>query len=192
MRLISVTLILLFLFFEGCTSLENRSVSTHFPFKKSVSVSVINFDEIMDKAVKETALQVATAKEQNILVTDFVEVSTLKNNKKRELGFILSNKLKNALVKTGKFNVVETEVSSFFVIGKNGLKLLSRDKKNLLVDKLKIHFALVGSYAITTERLILFIKLIDVTNGTIVKSYSTDVAKTDETMCRKTIWDRFD
>lgn len=181
MRLIIVLLAVPVILLTGC-ALDNQDKTCYntsvFTTESEQCSKPIDFDKVMNDAVKATAIKANLPKEQKLIVTDFVKVGTLKNDSK--LGFILSNKLKNALVQTGKFKVKEAEVSKFFQIGKNGLKLLSRYQNNLLNDKFKLTYTLVGTYTVTTERLIVFVELINITNGSIVESYSKDVPATSE------------
>lgn len=181
MRLIAASLILPVILLTGCATKSQNEIcydASTFTIDKDEYAKPIDFDKIMSNAVKATAIKANLPAGQKIIVTDFVEVGTLKNDTK--LGFILSNKLKNALVQTEKFKVEEVEVSKFFRIGKHGLKLLSRNEDNLLNHKLKLRYALVGTYTVTPKRLIIFVKLINITNGLITESYSKDVPATSE------------
>ncbi len=179
MRIVSISLILPIILWTGCAPENSDQIcydSTGFAIEKEQSKPV-DFDKIMVEATKATAIKAKLPITQMIMVTDFVKIGTLRNDTK--LGFILSNKLKNALVQKG-FRVKEAEVSKFFEIGSTGLKLLSRDKSNLLSDEVKLKYALVGTYTATSKRLIIFVKLIDITNGLIVESYTKDIPITPE------------
>jgi TolB-like protein len=105
-----------------------------------------------------------------IMVTDFVDVTYLDNHTK--LGYVLSNNIKNALINNYKANVVEAEVSKYFKISGNGLKILSRDIDKLRATNFNVQYAVVGTYTSSVSELIVFVKLIDLKTGIIKGSYA--------------------
>ncbi|MCT7446429.1 FlgO family outer membrane protein [Aliarcobacter skirrowii] len=102
-----------------------------------------------------------------VLVSDFVNVDNLKN--RSELGFLLSNMLKDTLASK---NIItrEVELTKEFEFGKSGLNVLTREHKKILSDEVDSRYALVGSYSITSKTLNIFIKLIELRSGNIVGS----------------------
>ena len=115
--------------------------------------------------------------EDVVLVSDFVNLNSLKNNSK--LGFLLSDTLKNTLLNKNIY-VREIELGKDFQIGPGGFTILSRDHKLINNNVSNERFAVVGTYTITTKRLIIFIKLMDITTGTILGSSSSSVLVDEE------------
>lgn len=105
-----------------------------------------------------------------IVVTDFVDVTSLDNHTK--LGYVLSNNIKNSLINNYQANVIEAEVSKYFKISGNGLKVLSRDVENIRTTNLNVKYAMVGTYTESGSELIVFVKLIDLESGIIKGSYA--------------------
>ena len=69
----------------------------------------------------------------------------------------------------------------YLKLGKSGSRFLTRDIKQLNNTKInKNTYALVGTYAFTQRQLILYLKLIDLTNGVIIKSSTKATTLTDE------------
>ncbi len=106
-------------------------------------------------------------KDETVLVSDFVNLDRLQNHSK--LGFLLSDTLKNSLL-SKDILVREVELSNDFRIGKHGFNVLSRNANKINNQVIDENFAVVGTYSITTKRLIIFIKLINIRTGTIVSS----------------------
>lgn len=121
-------------------------------------------DEAMYNIFKETKLPA------KIIVTDFVDVTSLDNHTK--LGYVLSNNIKNSLINNYKANVVEAEVSKYFKISGNGLKILSRDVDKLRATNFNVQYAVVGTYTHSDNELIVFVKYIDLKSGIIKGSYT--------------------
>ena len=105
-----------------------------------------------------------------VIVTDFVDVTSLDNHTK--LGYVLSNNIKNSLINNYQANVVEAEVSKYFKISDNGLKILSRDIDKLRSTNFNVQYALVGTYTHSNSELIVFVKFIDLKTGIIKGSYA--------------------
>jgi len=111
-------------------------------------------------------------KDDVVLVSNFVNVDKLQNNSR--LGFLLSETLKNAL-SSKDILIKEVELSKNFKFGKQGLTVLSRNVREINTTLLKEKFAMVGTYSVTQNRLILFIKLIDLDTGNILNSVSSSI-----------------
>ncbi|WP_375724991.1 hypothetical protein LXN10_06105 [Arcobacter sp. KX21116] len=107
------------------------------------------------------------SKDETVLVSDFVNLDNLQNHSK--LGFLLSDTLKNSLL-SKNILVREVELGNNFQIGKRGFNVLSRNSNKINNQVIDENFAVVGTYSVTTRRLIVFIKLIDVRSGTILSS----------------------
>ena len=120
-------------------------------------------------------------KKYNLFITDFVNISNLKN--KSELGFLLSSQLKVAALENCNrdLDIKELTLGKDLKLGQNGSNILSRSvselKSTTISKKGKI---LVGTYAITTRKLIIYLKVIDLETGAIQYSKSTSTNLSEE------------
>ena len=158
-----LSLILLTLFLGSCGA-----------YKDPVSKNT-NFDSMINDMVKKSAIKIKknVAYDEVVLVSDFVNLDNLKN--RSQLGFLLSNLLKDRLSSLDVI-VKEIELGKEFEFGPSGFNLLSREKNRILSDNVKSRYAVVGTYSISNKSLNLFIKLIDINSGNIL---SSSFARTD-------------
>ena len=113
-----------------------------------------------------------------VLVSDFVNLDNLEN--KSKLGFLLSDILKERL---SSLDIITKEIvfGKDLRLGKSGLNFLSRNINKVISKNItNINYAVVGTYSLTTKRLNVFIKLIDVSNGNILASSYESIAIDDE------------
>ena len=134
-----------------------------------------NFDSMLNDMVKKSAMKIKknVAYDEVVLVSDFVNLDNLKN--RSQLGFLLSNLLKDRLSSLDVI-VKEIELGKEFEFGPSGFNLLTREKNRILSDNVKSRYAVVGTYSISNKSLNLFIKLIDINSGNIL---SSSFARTD-------------
>lgn len=112
-----------------------------------------------------------------VFVSDFVNVNNVRNRTK--LGFLQSEVLKDVL--SNKDIIVrEVELGLNFKIGESGFNVLSREHSEIDENVYNEKYALVGTYSITTKRLWIFIKLIDIYTGEILASSTESTILTDE------------
>lgn len=158
-----LSLILLTLFLGSCGAYKD-------PISKNT-----NFDSMLNDMVKKSAIKIKrnVSYDEVVLVSDFVNLDNLKN--RSQLGFLLSNLLKDRLSSLDVI-VKEIELGKEFEFGPSGFNLLTREKNRILSDKVKSRYAVVGTYSISNKSLNLFIKLIDINSGNIL---SSSFARTD-------------
>jgi len=158
----------------GCSSL-NDSVT----FSKTATVkNGLNSQKVssiyIDYAVLSNEITESIFKKSKvpnrIIVTDFVNITSLDNNSR--LGYVLSNNVKNSIINTYNTNVIEAEVSKYFKISGNGLKILSRDVEKLRSSNFDVRYVVAGTYTYTSKELVVFVKLIDLKTGIIKGSYA--------------------
>jgi len=133
-----------------------------------------NFDSLISKLVDDSSVKLKKnlAIDDIVLVSDFVNLDKLQNHSK--LGFLLSDTLKNSL-SAENIIIREVELGRDFTLGKHGFNVLTREKKRINSEIINAQYAVVGTYSITTKRLIVFIKLIDINTGHILSSSSDSV-----------------
>ncbi len=160
LRLVITSILFMFIL-SGC-SYKNIDGSNDF---QSLLAKMVNtsYDKIKNELAKDDV----------ILVTDFVNIDNLKTHSK--LGFLLSETLKNEL-SAKNIIIKEVELSKTFKIGESGFNILSRKLKDIYTVIEEERFAMVGTYSITHRRLILFVKLIDIRTGHILSSSTESVA----------------
>jgi len=166
----NIVLSLLILSFTACSG-KNSLFSSPDDYTMMVNT-------LLEKSAKKMLASVG--KDEIILVSNFVETSTLKSNTK--LSFILSDLLKNRLISKYGYQIREIELSKNFKFGKNGFKVLTRDVNNINNAIFNSDYVVSGRYAITNEQLILFLKVINIRNGHIIASSTLSADISDETL----------
>ena len=160
-------------FISGCVSTKSITypkvdlTKSGFHSKKVESI-YIDYGILADQSVKSIFKKLKTP--EKILVTDFVDITSLNNYTR--LGYVLSNNIKNSIINNYDIDVIEAEVSRYFKISGNGIKVLSRDVEKLRSTNFNVRYAVVGTYTYSTNELIVFVKLIDLKTGIIEGSYA--------------------
>ncbi len=178
MRQISIILIVTF-FLNGCSIIKENEDS--FQFKYLHLTTTTSFDSLTADLLEQICPTIANVNKAKtpIYVVDFVNLKDLQNNS--ELGFMLSDELKTQVTQMCNVPIYAIEYSKYLKIGPNGTKFLSRDLDELNNQKINRNtYALVGTYAFTQRQLILYLKLIDLNSGVIIKSATEKTLITDE------------
>ena len=138
-----------------------------------------NYDKIISTLLKKASYQIFPnmTVDEVLIVPNFAETTTLKSNTR--LSFILSDLLKNKLVSKYSYTVREIELSKNFRFGEEGFKVLTRNSDNINDTVIDTRYAVVGTYTITKNQLLLFLKFINIRNGLILasSSYSTNLTQ---------------
>ncbi len=129
---------------------------------------MINYSSLSDEAIEKIFARSAAPK--RIIVTEFVDLTSLNNSTK--LGYVLSNSIKDSLINNKKVSVIESEVSKYFKLSNNGLKILSRDITKIKSTSFNVQKAVVGTYTYTKSELVIFVKLVNLETGIIEGSYT--------------------
>jgi len=139
-----------------------------------------NYDQIVSTLLKRASYQIFPNMTMNevLIVPNFAETTTLKSNTR--LSFILSDMLKNKLVSKYSYTVREIELSKNFRFGEEGFKVLTRDSSAINDSIIKARYAVVGTYTITKNQLLLFLKFINIRDGLILASSSYSANLTQE------------
>jgi len=168
--------------FSGCLLKQADEDSYKFTYLHSTGST--DFSELTEELLENLCPTMTELKNKNkiitpLYVTDFVNISNLDN--KSQFGFLLSDELKTSVSQNCNWPIYQIEFSKYLKLGNNGTKLLSRDpadikNRNINADT----YALIGTYSLTQRQLILYLKLIDLNNGVIIKASTTRVTLTDE------------
>jgi len=161
--------------------LLNGCALSNFDSKQKYSDSPIDFNGVASKLTSNSFCQKIN-QNTTLYVTDFVNESNLEN--KSELGFLLANALKVNILKqncTKNVSLKTFNLGKNLKIGQNGVKILTRDFKNLqtldIEDDKQI---VVGTYVITKQQIILFVKLINLKEGNTIGSNTYSLQMTNE------------
>jgi TolB-like protein len=131
--------------------------------------SRVDYQALTDEAVSTIFNDIYNLPKE-IIVTEFVDLTSLENQSK--FGYVLSNSIKNSLSNELDMSVIEAEVSKYFKISGNGLKILSRDIRKIRTNNLDVKHAIAGTYTATDSEVIVFVKLVNLETGLIEGSYS--------------------
>ncbi len=164
------------LLFNGCVTSY-----TNFPKLKDLSFSsTTDFSSIIENLLDDLCPTLKKlSKKKPLTVIDFTNLKELENNS--ELGFILSEELKTHVTQKCNWMVNQIEFMRYIKVGANGTKLFSRDLNDIKNENLNdTGYALVGTYAFTQKQLRLYLKIIDLSNGVIIKSSTYETSLTNE------------
>jgi len=180
MRQFSFILITI-IFFNGC--FLNNFVNEYddsYKLKYYRSTAVTDFTDISNDLLSQLCDTLKKLpKSQPLTVIDFTNIKELENYS--ELGFVLSEEIKTLVTQKCNWSVQQLEFMRYLKVGANGTKLLSRDFQDIKNEQLQDNgYALIGTYAFTQRQLILYLKLVDLSNGVIIKSATQRTTLTDE------------
>ncbi|MDC0932749.1 FlgO family outer membrane protein [Arcobacteraceae bacterium] len=139
-----------------------------------------DYDKIISNLLQKASYQIFPnmRMDEILIVPNFAETTTLKSNTR--LSFILSDTLKNKLVSKYSYTVREIELSKNFRFGDEGFKVLTRNSKNINNTVINSRYAVVGTYTITKNQLLLFLKFINIRDGLILASSTYSANLTQE------------
>lgn len=158
-------------FFSACTS----------ALPLAVDYKTTNYEGLMAETVAKMSSKISQLQKQRevVLVTDFVNVDKLQN--KSRLGFLLSSSLKDTLSSKYDLTIREASLSKNFKMSQEGgLKLLSRNQREIDDNIYMENYAIVGTYTLTSRQLIVFVKIIDIYTGHVLGSASNRTRTTSE------------
>jgi len=176
-----IFILVLSLFFSGCGVNQYLNEYTDsYKLKYWHSTAVTDFSSITRELLDDLCPTLKKLpKKQPITVIDFTNIKELENYS--ELGFLLSEETKTHVTQRCNWTVNQIEFMRYLKIGATGTKLFSRDYQDIKNEELNdTGYALVGTYAFTQRQLILYLKIIDLSNGVIVKSSTKETEITDE------------
>ena len=173
-----ISLFIIPLFFISCANFPT--------YTSKVKKYFVNPDTTIDfKDITYDLTSKMCSKIQNeelIYITDFVNEEDLKN--KSKLGFLLANQTKvNLQEESCASNVLiqDLKLADNLKISKNGSRILTRDINELKVLDIKEDKKIItGSYIITSNQIILFLKLVNLEDGTTISSTTTSRILNDE------------
>jgi len=174
-----LTSIFLMIFLTSCSTHKNITGSNTYKSLLNGLSGSNDFSSLVEELVDKSypKLKRHISLNEVVLASDFVNLDKLKN--RSELGFLLSDHLKDSLL-SKNIIVREIELGKDFQYGNRGFNLLTRKQEEINKKFVDVKFAFVGTYTITTKSFIVFLKLIDITNGNILSSSSSKTPIDDE------------
>jgi len=173
-----IILLIFIILFSGCSLIQENDES--YKFKYLQSSFTVDFTELAEDLVDGLSSKLNKLDKRNpIYVIDFVNLKNLATQS--ELGLLLSEEVKTIVTQKLDLPIISIEYMKYLKLGDSGSKFLTRDLKEVNNKKVnKNTYALVGTYTFTKRQVILYLKLIDLTNGVILKSSTRAKNLTDE------------
>jgi hypothetical protein len=109
---------------------------------------------------------------KSVLVTDTVDISTLKSD---EAGFFMTDMLKSSLNQVCNYQITEAKFSEYFELSKSGFVALTSRAKDIKPIDRPVSTAVVSSYKYSNSSLFVFVREINTFNGKIEKFVTKEV-----------------
>jgi len=106
-----------------------------------------------------------------VLVTDFVELDTLKPG---SAGIVMGEVMRSALSSVCGYEIQQAELARYFSLSDKGLRVLTRDNESIRQDGINKDF-IVGTYSYSPEKLMIFVKKFDLATGKIIRMNSKEI-----------------
>ena len=170
--------ILIIFIFTSCSSIYtkySKKIKSYFSSSNSSDYLIITREltENLCEKINQDSV---------IYITDYVDEENLKN--KSKLGFLLASQTKvNVLNEdcTSNVKIQDLQLAKNLKISKNGSRILSRDINEMKVKNLQDDKQiLVGSYILTQNEIIFFLKLMNLKTGNIIASTTTSRVLSEE------------
>lgn len=149
-------------------------------YKSKIEFDKTDYGQIISSLLKKASNQMFPNmnKEEILLVSNFSEVVSM--NSDTRLSFLLTDILKTKLVANYSYTIREVQLAKTFKLGKDGFKVLTRDGDEINNRIKKARYAIVGTYTLTKNQLILFLKMINIRDGSVLAASSHSVELTQE------------
>jgi len=174
------TLAIIFtILFTGCVNEYND----YYKVKYVLPTNVTDFSDLAEDLVDDMdsdILSIIPKSKRVIYVSDFVNIENLEVTS--QLGFFLSSEVKSYVTQKYNVNIKEIEYTKYLKFNETGFRTLSRDFSEVNKNNLNKSYILAGTYAITQRQLILYLKLIDMKTGNLVRATSDSINLTEEIM----------
>ena len=174
-----LVLIFVSLFFNACVN----EYPDYYKAKYVLPTNVTNFNALAEDLVDDMhkdILSIVPKSRKVIYVSDFVNIQNLEVTS--QLGFFLSSEVKAYVTSQYNLNIKEIEYTKYLKFNDTGFRTLSRDYDEINKDNFNKSYILAGTYAITQRQLILYLKLIDMKTGNLVRASSKSINLTEEIM----------
>jgi PBP1b-binding outer membrane lipoprotein LpoB len=162
--------ILVALFINGCVSSSVDCTDEYGDdFDKAQIISNLSLENIMDEISLELCTNSDTRQRplsKSLIFTDFVDIKTLKTDKN---GMFMSELLRSSFSTNCNTKIVQAEFGKYFTLNNKGFVSRTRDIDKIKKSNYAYSKAIVGTYRFTRNNLYLFVKLIDINTGKVIK-----------------------
>jgi hypothetical protein len=111
----------------------------------------------------------------SIVVPDFVDMQTLAPQK---IGILMGELMRRSLNKECGYNIIQVKFSYLFKMSDNGLITLTKNFNDVLKSQsapLSVKNSIAGTYTATSNKLYIFARIINNSDGKIIKMTSKEV-----------------
>jgi hypothetical protein len=159
-------------FIQGCASVQCPEFSEEIVPKLELKDVLSGMaDELCCKsAFAENNCQAPSG---TILITDFVDIHTLKPGK---AGVLMGEMMKSRLFASAGIRIAQVEFSKHFTLTPQGLIVLTRNLQEIRNDEYANSECIVGTYSLSPQQLYLFVKRIDMKTGKIVRMVDREIS----------------
>lgn len=174
MSKIALSTLALIIFFAGCASpcydkhgimYDSDEVIANLDLKKT-------FDEVANEMCGNM-YSPSVVPSKSVMVTDFVDVSSLQSN---ESGMFMSELLKGSLNQKCNYNIQQAEFSKYFKLNRGGFVALTRDANEIKMAETPMGVsAVVGTFKYSPNRLHIFVREINIHSGKISKFITKEI-----------------
>jgi hypothetical protein len=164
---------LIFLF-TACIDMDNLIYSKD-------KTRTTNFKKLTSKLIYGNICE-NIKNDSTLYVTDFVNQSDFQN--KSQLGFVLSDSLKVNVLNYGcgkNVQIKTLNLAKYPTVSENGVKMLTRELKKMKAKQFQDDKQiLLGTYTVTPNQLILFLKLVNLEDGNTIATSTSATYITNE------------
>jgi hypothetical protein len=114
----------------------------------------------------------SASEQETVIVTDFVDLQTFEPKRP---GLLMAELMRGSLHKVCCNRIVQGEFSRFFKLSDKGLVVLTRSVGDLKKDDYPGHHVVVGTYEYKRNKLMIFVKKINITSGKIVRMVTREI-----------------
>jgi hypothetical protein len=176
--LLSVLLFEVFLFLlTGCASSSsyNKIASCH---GGDEQISNVKFQKYFDEVAEELCPNLCgggPCADYSVIATDFVDIQTLAPGK---IGVLMGELMRSSLNKVCGYNIIEVKFSHLFKLSDDGLITLTKNPNEILKAEYStqsVKNSIVGTYSASSNTLYIFARIINNSDGKIIRMTSKEV-----------------
>jgi hypothetical protein len=110
--------------------------------------------------------------QETVIITDFVDLQSFEP---KRAGLLMAELMRGSLSKVCCNRIIQGEFSKFFKLSEKGLVVLTRSVGDLKKDNYPGHHVVVGTYEYKRNKLMIFIKKINIANGKIIRMVTREI-----------------
>lgn len=115
---------------------------------------------------------IVPGRRETLIVTDFVDLQSFEPKRS---GLLMAELMRGSLHNVCCNRIVQGEFSKFFKMSEKGLVVLTRSVNDLKKDDYLGHHVVVGTYEYKRNKLIIFVKKVNIADGKIERMVSREI-----------------